>query len=48
MKNAEDLSDVVESLEQALRCLDELDLKIVAVKVAEALEMLSSHKSDAD
>lgn len=48
MRNSEDLSDVVESLEQVLKRLDELDSKIAAIKVAEALEILSALDSDAN
>lgn len=48
MENSEDLSDVVQSLQQALELLDELELRIAAVKVAEALEILSADDSDAE
>lgn len=46
MKNSEDLSDVVRSLQQVLEQLDELEINIAAIKVAEALEILSA-KNDA-
>ncbi len=48
MKNSEDLSDVVERLQQALKHLDELELRIAAVKVAEALEILSPTEDQTD
>lgn len=41
MTNLKNLSDVVETLQQTLMRLDELGLNIAAVRVAEALEMLT-------
>ncbi|MEP2988204.1 MAG: hypothetical protein ABJN65_08130 [Parasphingorhabdus sp.] len=48
MKKSEDLSDVVETLQQALKHLDELELRVAALKVAEAIEILSPAESQAD
>jgi hypothetical protein len=41
MTNLKNKSDVVETLQQTLARLDELGLNIAAIRVAEALEMLS-------
>lgn len=46
MSSSEDLKDIVHSLQEALVRLDELELSIAAVKVAEALEVLSSREDD--
>ena len=48
MKNSEDLSDVVRSLQQVLERLDELEFNVAAIKVAEALEILSANNDVPD
>lgn len=48
MENSEDLSDVILSLQKVLKRMDELGLRIAAVKVAEALEVLSLDSDQAD
>lgn len=48
MENSEDLSDVVLSLQKVLKRMDELELRIAAVKVAEAIEMLTQDSGQTD
>mgnify|MGYP000636875242 CR=1 FL=1 len=46
MRNSEDLSNVIESLQKALERLDELESRVAAIKVAEALEILLTDENN--